>query len=125
MKTLNKKSISLTLGAVAIGASSLASVNAQANPFEMKTMSAGYQIVSAEGKCGGDMKKKEGKCGEGKCGGDMKKAKKEGKCGEGKCGGDMKKAKKEGKCGEGKCGGDKKKAKKEGKCGEGKCGSHK
>ena len=100
MKTLNKNSVAMTVGAAVIGASSLvAATSANANPFEVMTMQSGYMLDAGEGKCG-----------EGKCGGD-KKAKKEGKCGEGKCG-------------EGKCGGDKK-TKKEGKCGEGKCGGHK
>jgi uncharacterized low-complexity protein len=121
MKNLKTKSIAAALGAVVVGTASLtASAEVNANPFGFETMSAGYQLDAAEGKCGegkcggktekDGKAKKEGKCGEGKCGG---KADKEGKCGEGKCGG---KAKKEGKCGEGKCGG---KAKKEGKCGEG------
>ncbi len=84
-------------------------VNADANPFGMTELPAGYQ-VAMEGKCG------EGKCGEGKCGGDKET---EGKCGEGKCG--------EGKCGgakntEGTCGSAKES---EGKCGEGKCGEGK
>ena len=91
MKTLNKNSVALTVGAAVIGASSLVSTAANANPFQVTAMQSGYMLDAGEGKCG-----------EGKCGGD-KKAEKEGKCGEGKCGGD-KKAAKEGKCGEGKCG---------------------
>ncbi len=105
MKQVKKTTIATTVGAVVIGSLASVSLSANATPFGVQTLDAGYMQDAAEGKCG-----------EGKCGGD--KAKKEGKCGEGKCGGD--KAKKEGKCGEGKCGGDK--AKKEGKCGEGKCG---
>ncbi|QMU62437.1 MAG: hypothetical protein GKR92_12305 [Gammaproteobacteria bacterium] len=90
---------------IAVGAALAASVftmgaaNAEENPFEINTLSAGYMVAEMEeGKCG------EGKCGEGKCGEGKDKAEAEGKCGEGKCG--------EGKDAEGKCG--------EGKCGEGK-----
>ncbi|TMP38302.1 hypothetical protein CWB80_22565, partial [Pseudoalteromonas sp. S1650] len=84
MNTVNINSISFTLGAVLVGASSFVATDSIAIPFEFQHMQAGYQLDAAEGKCG-----------EGKCGGD-KKAEKEGKCGEGKCGGD-KKAAKEGK----------------------------
>ncbi|WP_455235362.1 HvfA family oxazolone/thioamide-modified RiPP metallophore [Thiogranum longum] len=97
--------------AVALGAAFVTSLagtsvaNAADNPFGMTELSSGY-MVAAEGKCGGEKKEAEGKCGEGKCGGEKKEA--EGKCGEGKCGGEKKEA-------EGKCGGEKKEA--EGKCG--------
>ena len=91
---MNKQLKNITLSsAVAIA---LASGHALAdNPFSATQLEGGYQVASAEGKCG------EGKCGadekktDGKCGGDMKKT-------DGKCGGDMKKT--DGKCGEGKCG---------------------
>ncbi|CAH9056835.1 hypothetical protein PSECIP111951_01540 [Pseudoalteromonas holothuriae] len=73
MNTIKKNSIALTLGAVVIGTAGLTAGEAQANPFAFETMTAGYQLDGAEGKCG------EGKCGE-------SKGKKEGKCGEGKCG---------------------------------------
>ena len=90
MNNLKKNSIALTLGAVVASGAAVTATDAQANPFEMQEMVAGYQLDAAEGKCG-----------EGKCGGEAKG--KEGKCGEGKCGGEAKG--KEGKCGEGKCGG--------------------
>lgn len=94
----------------ALGTMGLA--HATDNPFEMQSLSQGYNVAEAstkgaEGKCG------EGKCGEGKCGGakDSKKAK------EGQCGGDKAKDGSAKKTKEGKCG--------EGKCGEGKCGGNK
>jgi len=97
------KPLALVMGtAFAASMTATATVSADENPFAMKPLAEGFNLASAEGKCG------EGKCGEGKCGEDKKA--KEGKCGEGKCG-------------EGKCGGDKKA--KEGKCGEGKCGEGK
>lgn len=87
-------------------------VNADASPFSMTTLTTGYMLgddadkKDKESKRGGEKKGEEGKCG-------GKKKGEEGKCGEGKCGGKADDA--EHKCGEGKCG--------EGKCGEGKCGS--
>ena len=92
-----KTALTLALGtAFAASLAAAPVVNAAGDPFEMNSLSGGYQVAQAdknkEGKCGGD-KAKDGKCGEGKCGGDKKKE--EGKCGEGKCG-------------EGKCGGEKK-----------------
>ena len=66
--------ISLTLSPI---------VNAADNPFEAKTLRAGYMVADGhEGKCG------EGKCGDKKTSEEMKDKKKdsEGKCGEGKCG---------------------------------------
>jgi uncharacterized low-complexity protein len=118
MKQIKKTTIATALGAVVIGSLASVSLQANASPFGMQTLDAGYMQSAAEGKCGGDKAKaaakdmKEGKCGEGKCGGDKAKAAaKDMK--EGKCGGDKAKAKdkvkdkvkKEGKCGEGKCGG--------------------
>jgi uncharacterized low-complexity protein len=118
-----KKPLAAALGAAFLATSFVPLVAAESNPFSMQQLSGGYDLANydkhADGGCGGDKAKGEGKCGEGKCGED--KAKGEGKCGEGKCGED--KAKGEGKCGEGKCGDDKaKKSEGEGKCGEGKCG---
>ena len=121
MNRLKNKPLPMTLGAAFLATAISPLASADASPFSVQPLSAGYDLVNAgkhEGKCG------EGKCGEGKCGGEDGKAK-EGKCGEGKCGGEDGKAKEgkcgEGKCGEGKCGGDAKGA--EGKCGEGKCGN--
>ncbi|WP_430283000.1 HvfA family oxazolone/thioamide-modified RiPP metallophore, partial [Pseudoalteromonas ruthenica] len=70
MNNLKKNSIALTLGAVVASGAAVTATDAQANPFEMQEMVAGYQLDAAEGKCG-----------EGKCGGEAKG--KEGKCGEG------------------------------------------
>ena len=98
------KPLAIAVGTALAGSLAAASVaNADSNPFQMNSLSSGYQLGDSgegscgEGKCGGD------KGGEGSCGGD--------KGGEGSCGGD--------KGGEGSCGGDKGE---EGKCGEGKCG---
>ena len=111
MSKKNMKPVATAIGAAMAGALTIGTANAAENPFGLSDIGSGYtQLASShEGKCGGEMKDKEGKCGEGKCGGDKKDA--EGKCGgdkmgaEGKCGGEMKD--KEGKCGEGKCGGNK------------------
>lgn len=59
--------------AVVASLASIATANADQNPFGMTELSSGYMVAEhGEGKCG------EGKCGEGK--------EAEGKCGEGKCG---------------------------------------
>jgi uncharacterized low-complexity protein len=70
-------------GAALVGGLTAANLaNAADNPFAAKSLDSGYQqLAAAEGKCGGEKKEAEGKCGEGK------EKKKEGKCGEGKCGG--------------------------------------
>jgi uncharacterized low-complexity protein len=110
-KTL-KTPLILAAGAIlTIVLSATSVVNAADNPFSMTSLSSGYLVASADGKCGsgkcGGDKAGEAKCGgdkagEAKCGGD--------KAGEAKCGGD--------KGGEAKCGGDK-------KAGEAKCGGNK
>jgi uncharacterized low-complexity protein len=123
-KTMSKKLIkpvSFAVGAAFATTLAAGSVSAgtDANPFAVNELSGGYmQLAYGGGESKGKDKEGDGagKYGaEGKCGGE--KTKKEGKCGEGKCGSDMKKNM------EGKCGGEK--AEKEGKCGEGKCGSSK
>jgi len=87
---VQKKTLAVALGGVFAASLAMSPVvNADQNPFAMKTLSKGYQVA--------DKHEGEGKCGEGKCGEGEKKAK-DGKCGEGE-----KKAK-DGKCGEGKCG---------------------
>ena len=100
----NLKPVAAAVGAALVG--SLSAVNlasAADNPFGASPLQGGYmQLASShEGEkeqAGEGKEMKEGKCGEGKCGGDMKmkegesgedKAMKEGKCGEGKCGGNM------------------------------------
>jgi uncharacterized low-complexity protein len=97
------KTIALAIGGAFALSIAATSVNAASNPFEMKTLSNGYQVAD------GHEKMKDGKCGEGKCGA-SKKAKeascsaektKEGTCSaektkEGKC--SAEKAK-EGNCG--------------------------
>ena len=90
-----RKPVALAIGAALMTSLGAAGV-AQASPYAVSALGAGYMLVGEE------EKGKEGKCGEGKCGADKKA---EGKCGEGKCGADKKG---EGKCGEGKCGADKK-----------------
>ena len=106
--SMSKKSIALAVGgafALTLGA---ASVAATSNPFEIKTLSSGYQVADNHAEKGVD-----GKCGEGKCGANKAKEMKDGKCGEGKCGANKKAH--DGKCGEGKCGAEKTK---EGSCGK-------
>ena len=101
--SMSKKSIALAVGgafALTLGATSIA---ATSNPFEIKTLSSGYQVADNHAKKGVD-----GKCGEGKCGAEKAKTMKDGKCGEGKCGANK-------KAHEGKCGAEKAK---EGTCGK-------
>ena len=52
MKTLNKNSVAMTVGAAVIGASSLVATAANANPFQVTAMQAGYMLDAGEGKCG-------------------------------------------------------------------------
>ena len=126
---MNKQLKNITLSsAVAIA---LASGQALAdNPFSATQLEGGYQVASAEGKCGeakcGAEAKKTEKKAEGACGTEMTKTEKkaDGKCGEAKCGAEMKKTEKKA---EGACGTEMKKTEKkaDGKCGEGKCGDAK
>jgi uncharacterized low-complexity protein len=107
--SITTKSIALAVGgafALTLGTAAIAATD---NPFEIKTLSSGYQVADNHAEKGSD-----GKCGEGKCGAEKKAA-------DGKCGAEKKAA--DGKCGEGKCGAEKKAA--DGKCGEGKCGAEK
>lgn len=94
--SMSKKSIALAVSgafALTLGATSIA---ATSNPFEIKTLSSGYQVADNHAKKGVDGKCGEGKCGEGKCGAEKAKTMKDGKCGEGKCGAEKAK---EGSCG--------------------------
>lgn len=120
MNSTTNKSLALAVAgafALSIGA---ASVNAESNPFAIKSLSSGYQVAEAD-----TTKMKDGKCGTGKCGATKKKSAgkptekaAEGKCSaEGNCSADMKG--KEGSCSaekakEGACSAEKAK---EGKCG--------
>jgi uncharacterized low-complexity protein len=92
---MNRKTLSLTLGAIATSVALSPTVNANENPFAMKTLSSATVFAAA------DEKMKDGKCGEGKC--SAKKAPdaaaaaktKEGNCGankmkEGGCSGSAK-----------------------------------
>jgi len=80
------KPLSIAVGAaLAASVFTMGAANAEENPFEISTLSAGYMVAEMEeGKCGEGKDKAEGKCGEGKCG--EGKGEGEGKCGEGKCG---------------------------------------
>jgi uncharacterized low-complexity protein len=109
---ISKTTISLALTAT-LGATG--AVNADENPFGMRSLDSGYlQLAEAkaqEGKCGAGMASSDNKTKEGNCGSKAK----EGNCGakkakEGNCGGEKQKSAskaKDGKCGEGKCGGNK------------------
>ncbi|MBW8190192.1 hypothetical protein K0504_04010 [Neiella marina] len=112
MKHLNKNSVAAAVGAVAVGSVMAMPAHAEASPFGLTDLVAGYQVVAPEGGCGGKEKKEAG-CGEGGCG---SKGEKEADCGEGGCGG-KDKSKEEGN------GGGKDKTKKESNCGEGSCGN--
>ncbi|MEO1957772.1 MAG: hypothetical protein ABGX03_07610 [Methylophilaceae bacterium] len=97
--SMSKKPIAIAVGgafALTLGTAAIAATD---NPFEIKTLSSGYQVADNHAKKGGEGKCGEGKCGEGKCGADKTK---DGKCGEEKCNGEKKME--DGKCGEGKCG---------------------
>lgn len=104
---ISQKSIALAVGGAFALSLGTAAIAASSNPFEIKTLSSGYQVADNHAEKGAD-----GKCGEGKCGAEKAK---DGKCGAEKA--------KDGKCGEGKCGAEKAK---DGSCGaekgaEGKC----
>ena len=99
---MNRK-LTLLSGALAFSVASVA-IHAAENPFELKTLSKGYQVADAS-----DSKAKDGKCGSGKCGANKAKMK------EGSCSADKMK---EGSCHhdkakEGSCSADKMK---EGSC---------
>ncbi len=120
---MNKQIKNVTISSAVAIVLAAGNVSATENPFSATALQSGYQVAAAEGTCGGDAKKADGKCGEAKCGAEAAKSHKkaDGKCGEGKCGGDAATSDKKA---EGKCGGDAKKTSKkaDGKCGEGKCG---
>jgi uncharacterized low-complexity protein len=126
MKKINKTPLATAMGAAFLSTFAATGVNAEANPFGMTELSAGYMQVaeadkSAEMACGaamGGMEKPKSKTAEGACAGNKKteapKTAVEGKCGEGMCGGMMQDGKMkpgmEGSCGammkgkEGSCG---------------------
>jgi len=95
MKKINKTPLAAAMGAAFLSTFAATAVNAEANPFGMTEMSAGYMQVAAadkaaEMKCGAEMGGMEKpKAAEGACAGNKKpdaaKAT-EGKCGESKCG---------------------------------------
>jgi uncharacterized low-complexity protein len=139
MKNTHKSPLAAAVGVAFISTFAATAANAQANPFGMTELSAGYMQVAeaAEMKCGAGMKMEKPKTAEGACAGSKPSAAKaaEGKCGNMMDGDKMKKGM-EAACGEmmkgkeGACGamatGDKMK---EGACGagmkmpEGKCGA--
>lgn len=96
MKKINKTPLAAAMGAAFLSTFAATAVNAEANPFGMTEMSAGYMQVAAADKaaemsCGaamGGMEKP--KAAEGACAGNKKpdaaKPAAEGKCGESKCG---------------------------------------
>ena len=119
---MKKTPLAAAMGTAIVSTFAATAVQAEANPFSVNEMSAGYMQLAAaheekaaggEMKCGANMKKpaEEGKCadakcGEGKCAG--KKAAEEAKCGDAmkgkskdaKCGDAMKEKAPEAKCGE-------------------------
>ena len=72
--SVTKKSIALAVGGAFALSLGTAAIAATGNPFEIKTLSSGYQVAdnhadkAHEGKCA------EGKCAEGKCAGDPDKS---------------------------------------------------
>jgi uncharacterized low-complexity protein len=120
MKKINKTPLAAAMGAAFISTFAANAANAQANPFGMTELSAGYMQVAAadadkkagEMKCGASMNMPAPKVKEGACAG--KKAAEPAKATEGKCGammeGDKMKKGMENVCGammkgnEGKCG---------------------
>jgi uncharacterized low-complexity protein len=94
---MRKSALTIAVGtAFTASLAAAPTVKADDNPFQLQSLTQGYQVADNDkGKDGGD-KAKEGKCGgdkakEGKCGGDKAK--------EGKCGGDKADKAKEGSCG--------------------------
>lgn len=83
-----QKTIALAIGGAFALSIAATSVNAATNPFEMKTLTSGYQVAD------GHEKMKDGKCATGKCGATKKatetKETKEASCSAAKA--------KEGKC---------------------------
>ena len=61
--SITKKSIALAVGGAFALSLGTAAIAATANPFEIKTLSSGYQVADNHAEKGAD-----GKCGEGKCG---------------------------------------------------------
>jgi uncharacterized low-complexity protein len=57
-----QKTIALAIGGAFALSIAATSVNAATNPFEMKTLTSGYQVAD------NDTKMKDGKCATGKCG---------------------------------------------------------
>ena len=107
MKQKNKAPLTLTIGTtlfsglIATAIDAKTHIEVAANPFAMTELSGGYmQTAEAETEQEGDMKMKDGSCGEGKCGGKKNETMSKGK--EGKCG--DKKADVEAKGKEGSCG---------------------
>jgi len=97
MKKTSKTPLAAAMGAAFLSTFAATAVNAEANPFGMTEMSAGYMQVAAADKaaemaCGAAMggMQKPNKTAEGACAGNKKpdEAKKttEGKCGESMCG---------------------------------------
>ena len=86
---MRKSALTIAVGTAFTAALAAApAVKAADNPFQLESLTKGYQVAdnkAKEGKCGGD-KAKDGKCGgdkakEGKCGGDKADKAKEGSCG--------------------------------------------
>ncbi|HKL62051.1 MAG TPA: low-complexity protein [Woeseiaceae bacterium] len=81
-----KKPIAIAVGAAlaatfgAVGVAQAQSDQGAGSPFQMTSLSSGYEATGGHG---------EGSCGEGKCGGDKEDKGGEGACGEGKCGGSV------------------------------------
>ena len=97
MKKSIKTPLAAAVGTAVVSTFAATAANAEANPFEMTELSGGYMQLSEadkakseEMKCGANVGKKEGSCGEGKCGGMMEEVKTE----EGKCAGNKAKGKK-------------------------------
>lgn len=96
MKKINKTPLAAAMGAAFLSTFAATAVNAEANPFGMTELSAGYMQVAAADKaaemsCGASMGGMEKpKAAEGACAGNKKsdaaKPAAEGKCGESKCG---------------------------------------
>ena len=76
-----KKPIAIAVSAAlaaTFGAVGVAQADNAGSPFQMNSLSSGYETSGGEGSCG-----------EGKCGGGKEDKGGEGSCGEGKCGGSV------------------------------------
>ncbi len=86
----NHKSTAIALGAALVSGLAISTpALADANPFAMSELPAGYRLADASGaeaKCGGNKPEPEAKCGSDNAAVQVEEKGAEAKCGEAKCG---------------------------------------